>query len=438
MRNLLTPLLTEADPRDSREGSIDPLGLYAIADSLGVKLVPGVRERQSHPRFLTAIAVGQVIGSHFSEDIVAKDGVSEPWQVYEWYLVEGLVRTFTDSNEIQGLPGRDKAKRAINDRMHLSRSRYLKSPSVFGFHGVYRILAHDLDIATVEGLGENGYRLVTTWEKEQGLKGFCFSENGSTHPRRYQLYKAIEDGLSKGTVDRTFGWDGWTFFKDHLSHKKCGKQEAQMILDALISGSDFRKQVIDFLISSEGQNVWRNSESEREFHRDLIKNAAQELHALLDAILAYERFARLLLDAFQECLMLMTQKRTKISPRELAKSDCVKLAVQKLPDLFPEVSDKLLVINETTRYEEGFSRFSIRMKPEEWVETLLTHHMEIQKNKPPHGKNPWFEQLDDGSVIIRTGYFRDIGGAKDESYVHGYRTFPLWSFMLDLGKVAYE
>jgi len=55
---MLTPLLTEADPAETSEGSIDPLGLYSIADALVTRLVPGVRERQKHPRFLTAIAVG--------------------------------------------------------------------------------------------------------------------------------------------------------------------------------------------------------------------------------------------------------------------------------------------------------------------------------------------------------------------------------------------
>jgi hypothetical protein len=81
---MLLPLLTEVDPTTSTEGSIDPLGLFAIADSLGVRLAPGVRERQAHPRFLTAIAVSCAVCSEFDEAVVAKDGVSPPWQVFEW------------------------------------------------------------------------------------------------------------------------------------------------------------------------------------------------------------------------------------------------------------------------------------------------------------------------------------------------------------------
>jgi len=74
----LTPLLSLRDDEILGEGSLDPLGLYATADRLAVQLVPGVRERQQHPRFLTALAVSLHVTSSFPDDIVASDGVSEP------------------------------------------------------------------------------------------------------------------------------------------------------------------------------------------------------------------------------------------------------------------------------------------------------------------------------------------------------------------------
>ena len=117
----LSPLLTEQDEAESAEGGIDPLGLYTIADALGVKLVPGVRERQSHPRFLTCMAVSLAVCGEFEEETLAKDGVTEPWLVFEWYLVEGLVRT-SESSETIGVPGSLKAKKAVDDRVPLSAS----------------------------------------------------------------------------------------------------------------------------------------------------------------------------------------------------------------------------------------------------------------------------------------------------------------------------
>ena len=135
------PKLSEADPAVRSEGSLDPLGLYSISDALAVRLVPGVRERQSHPRFLTATTVSLAVCSAFDEDEIAIDGVSAPWQVFEWYVVEGLVRTLASSkalvaledenlvdnypeltkiDQLHGLPGRNKAAKAVSERVPLS------------------------------------------------------------------------------------------------------------------------------------------------------------------------------------------------------------------------------------------------------------------------------------------------------------------------------
>lgn len=144
---LYLPLQSEEDPAVSSEGAIDPLGLYTIADALGTRLAPGVRERQSRPRWLTAIAVGMVVCQEFPPESVADDGVSEPWQVFEWYVVEGLVRTASDSDDLKRLPGLLKARQAVHrDKVPLSAARYLKAPSVYGFHGVYRALAREIEI----------------------------------------------------------------------------------------------------------------------------------------------------------------------------------------------------------------------------------------------------------------------------------------------------
>ena len=101
---LMVPLLSERDDAEKAEGGIDPLGLEAIADALGTRLVPGVRERQTHPRYLTAIAVALAVCERFDEETFAADGVSEPWQVFEWHLVEGLVRT-AEAGRSRGVPG---------------------------------------------------------------------------------------------------------------------------------------------------------------------------------------------------------------------------------------------------------------------------------------------------------------------------------------------
>lgn len=168
---LLVPLLTEYDKPARSEGSLDPLGLSLIADRLGTKLVPGVRERMRHPRFLTAMAAGAIMCAEFDDDRVAQDGVTLPYQVYEWYVVQALVKYFgNNTDEIKGLPGREKATDAMRKGFPLCAQNYLKAPSVFGFHGVYRTLAEDLDILRQGRLGEAGNRLVRIWETNKALQ----------------------------------------------------------------------------------------------------------------------------------------------------------------------------------------------------------------------------------------------------------------------------
>ncbi|HPO07380.1 MAG TPA: hypothetical protein PLZ55_01830, partial [bacterium] len=296
---MLFPLLTEADPAVTGEGSIDPLGLYAIADSLAVRLIPGVRERQVHPRFLTAIAVSLAVCSEFEEDTVAVDRISEPWQVFEWYMVEGLVRTISADTQLRGLPGREKSAKAIQDGVPLSAKRYLKAPSIYGFHGVYRLLSHTLGVEIRGRLGEFGHDLLSTWAEEQGLKGFWGTANGPGADVRRQIRDAVSDGLKKGAIDRSWGWSGWQFFRKHLDHNSVGRRESQRITQALLKiKSGFRQPVLEFLISPEGQRIWNENDSERVFHKALAAARNSSLQELLTAILTYEDFARLMQDAF--------------------------------------------------------------------------------------------------------------------------------------------
>ena len=62
-------ILSVKNPAASAEGRWAPLGQYQIADALGVKLIPGIRERMSHPRYLTLAAAAAC--GEFDEETVA-------------------------------------------------------------------------------------------------------------------------------------------------------------------------------------------------------------------------------------------------------------------------------------------------------------------------------------------------------------------------------
>lgn len=432
MNGIHLPHLTDYHPVRSAEGAIDPLGLYAVADNLAVKLVPGIRERMSHPRFLTAIAVGAAVNRNVEEDLLANDGQSEPYMVYEWHVVEGLYRKWGDGGT-RGLPGILKTRDCILQGLTLSAARYLKTASVFGFHGVYRLLATNLDISRDGLLGDKGYELLAAWEKEQQLKGFLSGNIGSGYAIRCQIQSAIKDAIQKGHVDRSSTWQGWSFFGDHLFPNKIPEKERSVLICMLTSSTEAsRNEVLRFLVSGTGQTAFANGMSEKLFHKALCTKATDETKKLLEAIRSYEMFCRLLQDAFDDCLVTMTIKHGRVYPKELSNLQGCAIAIEKIASIFDEVANRVESYGQLDRFLSNFSIFNQQCDPEEWIHHLLEHHSKVQRSKPPNGKNPWFERFDDGSVVIRTAYRRTEGGRHDDSYVHMYRTNSLWSFARDL------
>jgi len=442
---MLMPLLSAKDPTVSAEGTLDPLGLYQIADALGVKLIPGIRERMSHPRFLTLTAVSAAICQEYDDEVLAKDDVSPPWQVFEWYVVEGLVRCIKDGKRLSGLPGRDKASRAIADGVPLSARRYLKTPNVFGFHGVYRLLAKTLDVEDDGRLSEMGYRLLGTWRDEQDLPGFYESAAGRGADL-FRLWRgAVEDGLKQGSVDRSAAWQGWQRIAEHLGPYDAGPKERRMLASMLVSHEKgFTREVMDFLRSAGGMNAYRKVRerndtdgvwSERPFHELLRAVSSPALKELLVAIDAYEVFARLLQDAFDECLYTLSKRKGRVPALELAESKLVREACDRLPAQFGIVTDCLYPVGASSRFIQSFQYVAEKTTPKDWVQRLLEHHRKVQVEKPPNGKLSWMERFDDGRYLVRPGYLREEGGIGDDSHVHAYRLSSLWSFAQDLGLV---
>ncbi len=437
---VLAPLLTEYDNVNTSESSLDPLGLTLIAERLGTKLVPGFRERMRHPRFLTAMTAGAVVCTEFDDDQVARDGITPPYQVYEWYVVQSLVKTFrNEASEILGLPGREKATNAMRKGYPLCAQNYLKAPSVFGFHGVYRTLAEDLDILRQGRLGEAGDRLLRIWETEQDLAGFYTREQGPGSSLRQALTNAVKDGLTKSKVVREWNWSLNRIIAEKFAPYRAKVEENEAIFTMLCEEpSSYRDQIIRFLVSNGGSCLWLKGRNEKELHAALLKSASPDLRELLQCIRSYEHFARLIQDAFDDCLRYMSCKKGKINIKELAGLKAVNLAHKNLPEIFSEVSNQLSPFGYASEFINGFGNLLVNGNCDAWVEQLLDHHFTVQKRKPPFGKNPWIDRYDDNAYCVRPLYRRDEPARMDDSYVHPYRTNAIWSFLTDLKQVHNE
>jgi len=157
-----------------------------------------------------------------------------------------------------------------------------------------------------------------------------------------------------------------------------------------------------------------------------------ELKQLIRTVGVYETFARLLQDAFDDCLQQMSKTRSKTKLSEMAQLKGIQLLADRLPSLFENLIPLLEPYGESVRFIDQFGTLGQGRSARLWTEAILDHHVRIQREKPPNGKAPWFERFDDGSYIIRPQYVREKGGRHDNEYLHGYRTPSLWSFARDL------
>ena len=430
---LSLPKISSYDPSTTSDGSLDPLGLYMISERLSSRLAPGVRERMSHPRYLTASALGAHICSPFY-DAYASDGVSPAYQVYEWHIVEGFTSKYlrSDPDQIQGLPGIQKAEDAINSDLALRSSRYLKTASVFGFHGVYRTLATELRVVSDDyRLQELGNELLTALQEEKNLQGIYVGDGDWN--KKVELFRAaIKDSLEKGEVARIWSWDIHREFAEILRPNQIGSKEANIILNALRSESEpFRKQMLDVMLSDSGKEVWKTTRSEKSFLSHLKRLASEDLKSLIDTIEHYEIFAKTFQDAFNACEYEMS-RTGKSSLETLAALPAITRAAKEMPRVFSELEKGLSMFDVGHTFLKIFSTFENRYSPKDWVIAMWEHHKKIQRAKGKLGKRTWFDRTEDG--VFRS--YAVSNNKKEpqisDEFLHYYRVQPLWSFLVNM------
>jgi hypothetical protein len=433
----ILPFLSQFDPPEQAEGSLDPLGLYAIADALGVRLAPGVRERQSKPRYLTLALVGMVACGDESLGGGERNPLP-PWLVYEWLVVESLVRQLRGTSALQGIPGRDKVLSTIDANDVVCMRTYLKTPTVFGFHGIYRVLGVKTGLFDAEGHPlELGFRAIAAWQADQGLEGFL-EGNGTGLEFRRALQRAVRSGLADGHT-RDLGVALRKLVADHLNPHAPGPQESDALWLALTHNDALRGEYASLLTSKEGQAVWNGAGgSESTYHTWLASHASLPMQQLLKAIRSFERLARMLTDSFDEARYRMTEERQPVHMDWLAQGEAVKLGAANCLTAYGEVLVDLGEIDPALRMrlEQSFQWIGEVSGASSFATHLFEHHTRIQKGKPPNGKRAWFDTFGDGRIAIRPAYTVADFAPRPDDYVQAYRTKPIWSFARDLGRVT--
>lgn len=428
------PFLTLPDPLVTGEGALDPLGLSMIGDRLADQILPGLRARMSRPRFLTAIAVSAAVCEGL-EDRPAADGITPDYLVFEWLVVEAFVRE-GDREKTLRTPGTQKAQEVRDSGERMCARTYLKTPTVFGFHGIYKPLARNLGIVDDDlRLSDRGYELLKIWQTEQGLDGFLDSAAGDGPGRsiRQTLRSAVEDGLAAGYTSRGGGWQGWSMLARHLPPADAGPKEAAYLLNVLRDPEAApRGEVFDLLSTVRSES----DASEQNLAQSLLMpKASRELAGRLKAIVAYEQVCGVLEEAFDWIRYLSTHSRDRpIGAGTFAQDGRGRELAAELPKKIAAAEQALSIAplhvqQMLSQLAKGFD--GVRDAPA-LFEAVLARHQEVQQAKPPDGKRSWFDRDDGGATIVRIPYRVTERPESEHVWNRPYRISTALSFLYDL------
>jgi len=434
---LRAPFGSEFDPSEEAEGSIDPMGLQPGYERLADRLLPAVTVRMGHPRFVTAMALGACVCEDWDTDAVAADEVTPPWLVWEWFVIEAFVRAADSISGTSGIPGIQKVQRALRNQRPVSAAAYLKTPTAFGFTGVFRRLARAIGVLTDDGaLDDGGYELVIAWAKDQGLDGIIDASGGDGHAFRQRLRRAVAQGMEKGHTTYQ-PQEFWCEVAQRLDPGAPGRNERKALLNRILSHAGDVEMVKTLKEAVIAQGGVREREDEAPFLRELIGDAPPDLKQLLTAIDAYEAFARSITDAFDSLRYCASSHGgAPVDAANFSSDKAANAALTALGSSVARIRAHPMLL-EWERDEKGLvqavDRFDEVRTSADLFDAVLNHHEHVQRDKPPNGKRPWFEHGTRGKVVVRSGYMLREPPAEDGGYVHEYRIPTFSGFLGDLG-----
>jgi hypothetical protein len=383
------------------------------------------------------MALGACVCAEWGPDDVATDGITPPWLVFEWLVVEAFVRAADVSNGASGIPGILKVGRAVRNRRPVCADAYLKTPTVFGFSGVFRRLARQTGFVTEDGrLDDAGYELLAAWAKEQGLEGIVDASTGAGASFRDALRRAVSQGLEKGhTTPQSGGF--WRELALRLEPSRVGRKEAAVLLRQILSRAGPTEMVAELSNALVARGGVESRADEASFLRHLGRHAPHELKQLLTAIDAYEEFGCAITEAFDT--LRHSASSDGAMPVGADEFGVVRAAKRALRALGPSIervrthSSLLDWEHEQGWLDEALGSFESVRTTADLFDAILDYHEQVQRAKPPSGKRPWFERSRSGKVVLRAGYFLATQPDGLGRYVHEYRVPTFSGFLADLG-----
>lgn len=432
------------DPPLAGEGRLDPLGFGSIADRIADSYARPVRARMRRIRFLTTIAIGGTFiwDLNSIEPAVAGD---TPDIAFERIVIEALARGGQSGVQLDtGIPGITKAQAALISKSRLDARGYLKSPRVFGFSGVYRPLAQATLLTDRSGgVLEAGKELIAGLESDSGLKGLASGEGG-TEGGDFLAWVAQESANSLRTGRNCFSPNHpyVSVLAGIAAPQSAGRAERKALHQVLthpqISTQPEDDAVYLELLGMLNQEVFSGL-SEWEMVPALIDAGSSALRARMLMLIEFEEFARKLLWAFDTFRFISSQSVGGFPDSQIIYSNQALASVaSSTNESFNRVLSSMTEAvgfgvdpSLPSAFSERFSAFGDTQSVAQFIDTLMTHHFTVQKNKAPDGKRPWLE-VGPAGYAVRPLFTVTSEPEIQERFIHPYRLTTLVEFLADI------
>lgn len=438
---LPVPVLSAYDPPLAGEGRLDPLGLSSIADRLADTYAAPLRARMRRIRFASVMCLGALVMPEIEDALPAVPGDSADL-AFERIVIEALART-PDAARQTGIPGISKAQERLAARQRLDPRGYLKSPRVFGFHGIYRPFATATGLLDASGnLLAEGRTLLRAVQGDHRLDGLLDLTPGS--PGR-SLVTWLIDETRKGLIA---GSNVFAPTNKHLptlvalaAPEGAAARERRALREAMNSGlvagdpsdADAFVEVLGLIDASKVGGF----DGEPAVATYLARHGTPALRVRMRAIEAYEEFARSLVWAFDTYRWLAASQACLPSSRSVSDNSALRSAADRLPRDFAAASAALDRLGDHgsgrdlhSQFMGAFAPLGERRDPEGLVSALMERHVAVQSAKPPAGKRPWFDLIE-STYAVRPMYGLGDEPERPSSYVHPYRFNAILNFLAD-------
>lgn len=422
------PRISAYDPGAVGEGGIDPIGFSAVADRIAEIIAPGVRARMSQPRFVTVSAVGAIAYQNLLE-LTADQGNTTVDIAFEWLVVEAFIRNSGNGlQRFEGVPGNQKARRAIAKGERLSLRTYLNGPRVFGFTGVYRPFSRNSFVLNADdGPDENAVKLVHAWERDWELNGYVENlPNTNGGKLRNNIAEVCKRSLEKAQCDAPPTGDLFRKLSDYLAPREAKRNE-RIFLRELISRGEhqIRNEIVEKLTN----NPLPEKTSQRGMAQHLLSGASEMTKRALQATIDYEEAASMLHVTFQNFLSYTGQQHGSIISRsEASNTPGLKECSKQIGGLVSKAIDSVAELGDSNLSDEtsnGFQLFKRNFTPQEFLDTLIERHEDVQAKR----KNlSWLEQIS-GELTVRPAYRSQEPIINENDWIHPMRLVTLARFI---------